>query len=102
MKDSRIEFEERYISEEYGTTTCYFIIDKSMLEQYRPGKYPEAEHGTISIEYPTECPDPNLTSVMISPTKDGMDYDWTALGGTPKFVESLFKLSNSVIRKDDA
>ena len=77
MLDKRIQFEELYISEFYETTTGYFTIDKSLLEELLPGKYPEAESGEISIEYPTNRPETSMVTVMISPTKDGNDYDWS-------------------------
>lgn len=67
-------FEEKYISNEYGTTTLYLTAPKELVAD----RYPEAEHATISIEYPTAMRNtPILATVMISPTKDGMDYDWS-------------------------
>ena len=34
MLDKRIKFDERYDSEEYGTTTLYFIAPKEILKKY--------------------------------------------------------------------
>lgn len=72
MLDTRIVFEEKAVSEEYGTTTLYFLAPKEMLN----GKYPEAEHMTISVEFPTATPEACFAKVMFSPAKDGEDYDW--------------------------
>lgn len=85
----KISYEESYSSDEYETTTGYFTIDKSLLEKFRPGQYPEAEHGTISIEYPTKHPEANMATVMISPTKDGLDYDWTDIDLSYEAIEML-------------
>ena len=42
MLDKRIKFDERYDSEEYGTTTLYFIAPKEMLKKFIPtNDYPE-------------------------------------------------------------
>ena len=59
------------------TVTGYFIIDKKTLELLKPGQYPEAEHGEISVEYPINHPEVPYATCMISPTKDGSDYDWS-------------------------
>ena len=43
MLDNRIKFDERYDSEDYGTTTLYFIAPKEMLKEFIPTKsYPDA------------------------------------------------------------
>lgn len=76
MHGKVIVFEECYISEEYETVTGYFIISKTVLEILLPNKYPEAEHGEISIEYPINNPEVGAALCMVSPTKDGSDYDW--------------------------
>lgn len=72
MAYNRILFEKKVVSEEYGTTTLYFLAPKEVLD----GKYPEAEHMTISVEYPTATPEARFAKVMFSPTKNGEDYDW--------------------------
>lgn len=74
---SKLEFEERVDSEVYGTTTLYFIGPKELLGD----EYPEAESAEIRVEFDTN----NLLdsdfypTTMISPTKDGLDYDWNDL-----------------------
>lgn len=75
----RIEFEEQYQSEEYETTTLYFIAPVEILK----GKYPEAISAEISIEFPALDSAyfyPKDASVEMSPTcEDGdglLDYAW--------------------------
>lgn len=47
MIDSRIKFDEKYVSDVYGTTTLYFIAPKEFLNN----KYPDAESTEISVEF---------------------------------------------------
>lgn len=90
--DNRIQFEERYDSEVYKTTTLYFMSEKSLLDEILPGKYPEAESMEISVEFPTDKPEAHMASVMISPTKDGEDYDWTSWNILNEKIEGLIDL----------
>lgn len=60
----KIEFEEKFIDEEFETMTLYFIAPKEILN----GKFPEADFATISVEFPTSNPQPEFSSVMYSPT----------------------------------
>ena len=62
---SKIEFEEAYDNAQFEECTLYFIAPKDLVKD----KHPEAEHSTISLELTTR-------TTMISPTKNGMDYDW--------------------------
>ena len=68
--------EDRYVSEEHGTTTLYFTLPAEVLE----GKCPGAESAELSIEYPSSSPYAENATAMISPTKDTgtevSDYDW--------------------------
>lgn len=95
MLDSRIEFDERYDDEEYGTTTLYFIAPKEMLN----GKYPEAEHSEISIEFPSNHIEARYASVQLSPTKyfeeDDCytDYDWCDIQLSYEEIEELIALA---------
>lgn len=92
MIDTLFTYEESYLGNTYGTTTGYFMIDKNFLEELRPGRYPEAEHGEISVEYPTDCPEANMATVMVSPTKDGSDYDWTVIELSYEIIEVLINV----------
>lgn len=96
MIDKRISYEETYISDIYNTTTGYFTIDKSLLEELSPIEYPEAEYGTILIEYPTDIPEAKLTMVMISPTKDDTDYCWRYIDLPYEFIDELINAMNSI------
>lgn len=95
MLDKRIKFEERYDSGDYGTTTLYFIAPKEMLD----GKYPEAVHAEISVEFPMEHIEPAYASVAISPTayfseEDGYsDYDWVDISLPYDEIEALIELA---------
>ena len=62
---SKIKFEEVYDNAPFKEFTLYFIAPIDLVKD----KYPEAEHSTISLELTTR-------TTMISPTKDGVDYDW--------------------------
>ena len=62
---SKIYFEEAYDNTQSEEFTLYFIASRDLVKN----KYPEAEHSTISLELMTR-------TTMISPTKDGADYDW--------------------------
>jgi hypothetical protein len=99
--DKRVRFEETYVSEDYGTTTHYFTIEKSLLEELFPNKYPEACRGEISVEFPTDCPDAREAEVCISPTEydeenDGYtDYDWNDVSIPYEEVEALFDLAKN-------
>lgn len=62
---SKIKFEEVYDNAPFEEFTLYFIAPIDLVKD----KYPEAEHSTISLELTTR-------TTMISPTKDGVDYDW--------------------------
>ncbi len=89
MIDSRIKFDEKYVSDVYGTTTLYFIAPKEFLNN----KYPDAESTEISVEFPTNNPEPTHASVMFSPTKDGEDYDWYNVDLSYDDIEKLIALS---------
>ena len=95
MIDNRIYFEEKYESDEYGTTTLYFIAPKKMLD----GKYPEAEHTEISIEFPTSQPEAQYATVMFSPSRyseeaEGFtDYDWYDVDMPYEDIEALMQLA---------
>lgn len=68
---SKFEFEE-LVEGAFGSTVLYFIAPKELVAE----KHPEAEHATISIEWNDSDKEMDNYSVMISPTKDGEDYDW--------------------------
>lgn len=88
-----VKFEEKYVDNEYETTTYYFIIHKALLDFLCPDKYPEADHGEISIEFPTNYPEANMATVQISPIKDGYDYDWSDLNLPYEIIEKLMSLA---------
>ncbi len=95
MLDNRIKLEDKYVGDEYGTTTLYFIAPKEMLNE----KYPEATSMEISVEFPTAHPEASYASVMFSPTKydeeeDGYtDYDWYDVDMPYEDIEALIALA---------
>ena len=99
--DERVKFDETYVSEYHGTTTHYFTIEKSLLEEIFPNKYPEAYCGEISVEFPTDCPEAREAMVGISPTEYDeennaySDYDWNDLPLSYEEVEALFALAEN-------
>lgn len=92
---SQVKFEDTYISEEYGTTTLYFIVPKDILE----GKYPEAEFATISLEFSNSGFVYCDVNTCCSPTKyvpeeDGyLDYDWFDISLSDEDIGRLLKLA---------
>lgn len=78
---SKIKFEEDYDNELFDEHTLYFIAPKDLVKD----KYPEAEHSTISLELTTR-------TTMISPTKDGMDYDWSDIEFDNDIIDRLIEL----------
>lgn len=81
---SKVEFEER-VEDSLGNIVAYFIAPKEFLGD----KYTEAEHSTISIEWNDCGKDMSAYTAMISPTKDGEDYDWLPLDLDISEVEQL-------------
>lgn len=95
MIDKRIIFEDKFVDDEYETTTLYFIAPKEMLN----GKYPEAEHAEISIEMPTAHMEARYASAQLSPTKYFeeeccyTDYDWRDVNMSYEEIEELIALA---------
>lgn len=78
---SKIEFEEAYDNTPFEEYTLYFIAPRDLVKD----KYPEAEHSTISLELTTR-------TTMISPTKNGMDYDWSDIKLDNDTIDRLIAL----------
>ena len=80
---SEIKYEETYVGL-YGDFTYYFTAPKKLVED----NYPDCEHATISVERDGwggyVC--------MISPTADGIDYDWKDLDLDNECVNALMEL----------
>lgn len=85
-----IKLEDIVKSVEYKSTTLYFIGPVELLE----GKYPDALHSTISIEFPDGQCEPAYASVMVTPTRkevDGamVDYDWVTVDWPDSVIGQL-------------
>lgn len=78
---SKIKFEEAYDNTPFEEYTLYFIAPIDLVKD----KYPEAEHSTISLELTTR-------TAMISPTKNGMDYDWSDIELDNDTIDRLIAL----------
>lgn len=78
---SKIKFEEAYDNAPFEEFTLYFIAPKDLVKD----KYPEAEYSTISLELTTR-------TTMISPTKNGMDYDWSDIKLDDDTMDRLIRL----------
>lgn len=78
---SKIKFEEAYDNTPFHEFTLYFIAPKDLVKD----RYPEADHSTISLELTTE-------TTMISPTKNGVDYDWSDIKFDEDTIDGLIRL----------
>lgn len=92
---SKIQLDDQY---EYQTENIFFrnfwfIAPKELLGD----KYPEAEHATIAISYSPDIPSkvcPNhIIGCQISPTKDGIDYDWKDFDLDYETIMKLLKMA---------
>ena len=103
--DKRVQFDEVYKSEEYGTTTYYFTIEKSLLNEIFPNEYPNDECGEISLEFPTGCPEAQYSDVSISPTEYDeendcyTDYEWRDIYLPYEEVEELIKIAENALKE---
>lgn len=99
--DDRIKFDEVYVSEEHESTTYYFTMEKSLLDEFRPDEYPEAESGELKIEFPTNNIEASVAHVEISPTKydpkeeSYSDYDWVAIELSYEDIETLMFMAEN-------
>lgn len=92
--ESDIKFDERYRSEEYGTTTLYFSAPKEMLKMLLAKDYPDAIAMEISIEFPSNHIGADQADVCISPTNtDGEDYDWNDIDLSYDDIDKLILLA---------
>lgn len=80
---SEINYEETFVGL-YGDTTHYFTAPKELVED----NYPDCEHATISIERDGW----GGYICMISPTADGLDYDWNYFDLDNECAIALMKL----------
>jgi hypothetical protein len=85
---SKIEFEEAYDNEPFEEYTLYFIAPRDLVKD----KHPEAAHSTISLELRTR-------TAMISPTKDGTDYDWSDIKLDNDTIDRLIALQPAIAQK---
>ena len=80
---SEIKYEETFVGL-YGDFTHYFIAPKELVKN----SHPDCEHATISSERDGwggyVC--------MISPTADGIDYDWKYFGLDKEYADALMEL----------
>lgn len=87
------EFDEKYDSNAYQTTTLYFTASKKLLE-FLPKEYPDAVSAEISVEFPSENPEANASYVTISPTNDmGEDFDWSDFNIPLEYIEILLEIA---------
>ena len=92
---TKVVFDEKYESPEYGTETLYFIAPREWLGD----QFPEAVSAGISVEYPVSHPDANYATVMMSPTAiagDGttLEYSWYEIYLPTSEVEQLMALAD--------
>ena len=80
---SEIKYEETFVGL-YGDVTHYFIAPKKLVED----NYPDCDHATISIERD----DRGGYTYMISPTANGLDYDWKYFDLDNECADALMEL----------
>ena len=80
---SETKYEETFVGL-YGDFTHYFIAPKELVKN----SHPDCEHATISVE-PDGC---GGYTCMISPTADGIDYDWKDFDLDKKCADALMEL----------
>lgn len=80
---SEIKYEETFVGL-YGDFTHYFTAPKELVED----SHPDCEHATISVES-DGC---GGYICMISPTADGIDYDWKDFSLDSECVDALMEL----------
>lgn len=80
---SEIKYEETFVGL-YGDFTHYFIAPKELVKN----SHPDCEHATISVER-DGC---GGYICMISPTADGIDYDWKDFSLDSECVDALMEL----------
>ena len=93
-----LEFDERYDSEEHGTTTLYFTAPKEYLKDflYEGLEFPEAVSMELSLEYPQN--DPSDVYIQVSPTnEEGEDYDWFDVVLSDQDIQRLFDIAKEHI-----
>lgn len=78
---SKVKFEEAYDNTPFEEYTLYFIAPKDLVKD----KHPDAEYSTISLELQTR-------TAMISPTKNGIDYDWSDIELDPDTIDKLIAM----------
>lgn len=81
-------FEESYFSEEYDTTTLYFVGPKRK-------EFPESDGSTISLEFPGKYIEPKEAAVSYSPSVNGEDYDYCDLNLSYEQIELLLAKYNA-------
>ena len=83
----KIQVEDVIRNEAFKTETVYFTVPKTISV----AMYPDADCATISVEYPVGKKRAKYAQTMISPTKDGSDYDWDYLDPPFEVIEELLR-----------
>lgn len=94
MLDKRIRFEEKYVDEEYETTTLYFMVPKELIIE----NHPNIEAIRLSVEFPTAHPEPRYATVEFTPIEDGEYYGWFDIDLPYDEIEELIKLAEEEIK----
>jgi hypothetical protein len=80
-----VELEDEWENEFTGEDTLWFSAPMKLLN----GKYPEAESATLELVCELGNPEKFSLPILISPTKDGEDYDWDAISVDPEIAWQL-------------
>lgn len=98
MFENKIQFDERVFND---AATYYFIADKDiLLNFFSAEQYPDAESAEICIEFPPDHQDADyVQTTMISPTKDGMDYDWAHISISDGEIKQLLEIAERALKE---
>ena len=86
------KYRNSYVDIEEKTTTYYFSAPKDIISK----EYPEAEALEISVELPNGYNDAKFASVMFSPVKEGIPYNWYDMYLPYEDIENLLDLVPSM------
>ena len=87
----KVYYDDSFINSNYHMATFWFIGPVELLE----GKYEDADACAIQIEVPIYAFNADHADVMISPTKDGEDFDWCPYELDEEWVEQLLSVAKA-------
>ena len=96
INNYEFEIEDIFYTPEFNSFCLYFIGPKEMIID----SYPDAESTELSIDFVNDNTHSESVEVMISPTKDGSDYDWNYFKLDAEEIDKLITYGLESIEKD--